>query len=136
MLVQSTTTEVIDFMAVFYDMIYLLTAAGLSPGGSTHLHTSNTQNNTNNYRTTQITTEQHKQQTNSVPLVFMHMITLRWVRTFAANNQQFINLDVLAALDGRLPTFRTNTVPLFGTVWSSETLKSLERNEGERNVLF
>jgi len=35
-------------------MIYLLTAIGLSPGGSTHLHTNNTQNNTNN-RTTQIT---------------------------------------------------------------------------------
>jgi len=31
-----------------YDMIYLLTAIGLSPGGSTHLHTNNTQNNTNN----------------------------------------------------------------------------------------
>jgi len=29
-------------------MIYLLTAVGLSPGGSTHLHTNNTQNNTNN----------------------------------------------------------------------------------------
>jgi hypothetical protein len=28
-------------------MIYLLTAIGLSPGGSTHLHTNNTQNNTN-----------------------------------------------------------------------------------------
>ena len=27
-------------------MIYLLTAIGLSPGGSTHLHTNNTQNNT------------------------------------------------------------------------------------------
>jgi hypothetical protein len=39
-----------------YDMIYLLTAIGLSPGGSTHLHTYNTQNNTNNNRTTQITT--------------------------------------------------------------------------------
>ena len=25
-----------------YDMIYLLTAIGLSPGGSTHLHTNNT----------------------------------------------------------------------------------------------
>ena len=25
-------------------MIYLLTAIGLSPGGSTHLHTNNTQN--------------------------------------------------------------------------------------------
>jgi len=36
-----------------YDMIYLLTAIGLSPGGSTHLHTNNTQNNTK-------TTEQHK----------------------------------------------------------------------------
>jgi hypothetical protein len=35
-------------------LIYLLTAIGLSPGGSTHLHTSNTQNNTNNNRTTQI----------------------------------------------------------------------------------
>jgi len=35
-------------------MIYLLTAIGLSPGGSTHLHTNNTQNNTNNNRTTQI----------------------------------------------------------------------------------
>jgi septal ring factor EnvC (AmiA/AmiB activator) len=34
--------------------IYLLTAVGLSPGGSTHLHTNNTQNNTNNNRTKQI----------------------------------------------------------------------------------
>jgi len=25
-----------------FDMIYLLTAIGLSPGGSTHLHTNNT----------------------------------------------------------------------------------------------
>ena len=37
-------------------MIYLLTTIGLSPGGSTHLHTNNIQNNTNNNRTTQITT--------------------------------------------------------------------------------
>jgi flagellar basal body-associated protein FliL len=36
-------------------IIYLLTAIGLSPGGSTHLHTNNTQNNTNNKRKTQIT---------------------------------------------------------------------------------
>ena len=28
--------------------IYLLTAIGLSPGGSTHLHTNNTYNNTTN----------------------------------------------------------------------------------------
>jgi hypothetical protein len=35
-------------------MIYLLTEIGLSPGGSTHLHTNNKQNNTNNNRTTQI----------------------------------------------------------------------------------
>ena len=34
-------------------MIYLLTAFGLSPGGSTHLHTNSTKNNTNNNRTTQ-----------------------------------------------------------------------------------
>jgi len=40
-----------------FDMIYLLTAIGLSPGGSTHLHTNNTQNNTNNNRRTQITTD-------------------------------------------------------------------------------
>jgi hypothetical protein len=31
-----------------YDMICLLTAVGLSPGGSTHLHTNSTKNNTNN----------------------------------------------------------------------------------------
>jgi len=37
-------------------MIHLLTAVGLTPGGSTHLHTNNTQNNTNNNGTTQITT--------------------------------------------------------------------------------
>jgi hypothetical protein len=37
-------------------MIYLLTAIGLSPGDSTHLHTNNTQNKTNNNRTTQIQT--------------------------------------------------------------------------------
>jgi hypothetical protein len=36
-------------------MIYLLTAIGLTPGGSTHLNTNNTQNNTNN-RKTEITT--------------------------------------------------------------------------------
>ena len=36
-------------------MIYLLTAIGLSPGGSTHLHTNNTQNDTKHtiHRTTQ-----------------------------------------------------------------------------------
>jgi hypothetical protein len=38
-------------------MIYLLTATGLSPGGSTHLHTNNTWNNTNNNRTTLLTTD-------------------------------------------------------------------------------
>jgi len=27
---------------MIYYMIYLLTAVGLSPGGSTHLHTNNT----------------------------------------------------------------------------------------------
>jgi hypothetical protein len=37
-------------------MIYLLTAIGLTPGGSTHLHTNNTENNTNDNRKTQITT--------------------------------------------------------------------------------
>ena len=43
-------------LTLWYDMIYLLTAIGLSPGGSIHLHTNNTQNNTNNNGTTQITT--------------------------------------------------------------------------------
>jgi hypothetical protein len=33
-------------------LLYLLTAIGLSPGGSTHLHTNTTQNNTNNNQTT------------------------------------------------------------------------------------
>jgi hypothetical protein len=33
-------------------IIYLLTAIGLSPDGSTHLHTNNTQNNTNNNQIT------------------------------------------------------------------------------------
>ena len=41
---------------LLYDMIYLLTAIGLSPRDSTHLHTNNKQNNTNNNRTTQIQT--------------------------------------------------------------------------------
>jgi hypothetical protein len=36
-------------------ILYTLTTVGLSPGGSTHLHTNNTQKNTNNNRTTQIT---------------------------------------------------------------------------------
>ena len=36
--------------------IYLLTATGLSPGGSKHLHKNNTYNNTNNNTTTQTTT--------------------------------------------------------------------------------
>ena len=37
------------------DLIYLLTAIGLSPGGSTHFHTNNTQNDTLQtiHRTTQ-----------------------------------------------------------------------------------
>jgi hypothetical protein len=39
---------------IWYNMIYLLTAIGLSPGGSTYSHTNNTENNTNN-RKTQIT---------------------------------------------------------------------------------
>ena len=43
-------------MILYIYMIYLLTAIGLPPGGSTHLHTNNTQNITNNNRTTQITT--------------------------------------------------------------------------------
>jgi hypothetical protein len=34
---------------------YSLTAIRLSPGGSTHLHSNNTQNNTNDKQTTQIT---------------------------------------------------------------------------------
>jgi hypothetical protein len=37
-------------------MIYLLNAIGLSPGGSIHLHTNATQNNTNNNQTTKIQT--------------------------------------------------------------------------------
>ena len=37
-------------------MIYLLTAIGLSPSGSTHLHINSTKNNTNNNQTTQIQT--------------------------------------------------------------------------------
>jgi hypothetical protein len=37
-------------------MIHLLTAIGLPPGGSTHLHTDNTRNNTNDNLTTQIQT--------------------------------------------------------------------------------
>ena len=44
------------FVGFITILIYLLTAIGLSPGGSTHLHTNNTQNNTNN-RTTQIQTD-------------------------------------------------------------------------------
>jgi hypothetical protein len=62
MMMISRITKEIDRVACIqgsvnlYDMIYLLTAIGLSPGGSTHLHTNNTENNTNNNRTTQITT--------------------------------------------------------------------------------
>ena len=52
------------FAKVIIYMIYLLTAIVLSPGGSTHLHTNNTQNNTNNNtnnnRTTQIATKVEK----------------------------------------------------------------------------
>ena len=39
-----------------YLFIHSLTAIGLSPGSSTHLHTNNTQNNTINNRKTQTTT--------------------------------------------------------------------------------
>jgi hypothetical protein len=48
-------SKLCPYFAPVYDIKYLLTAIGLSPGGSTHLHTNNTQNNTNN-RTTQIKT--------------------------------------------------------------------------------
>jgi hypothetical protein len=41
---------------ILFMIWYLLTAIGLSPGGSTHLHTNNVWNNTNNNRTTQIQT--------------------------------------------------------------------------------
>jgi len=51
-------------------MIYLLTAIGLSPGGSTHLHTNNIEN-TNN-RTTQITTNVEE----CVPCLFFASCTL------------------------------------------------------------
>jgi len=43
-------------ISILLILIYLLTAIGLSPGGSTHLQTNNTWNNTNNNRTTQMTT--------------------------------------------------------------------------------
>jgi hypothetical protein len=36
----------------YIDIVIFLTAVGLSPGGSKHLHTSNTQNNTNNNKKT------------------------------------------------------------------------------------
>jgi hypothetical protein len=36
-------------------LIYLSTAVGLTPGGSTHLHINNTQNITSNNKTTRIT---------------------------------------------------------------------------------
>jgi hypothetical protein len=34
--------DMIWYDMIRYDMIYLLTPIGLSPGGSTHLHTNNT----------------------------------------------------------------------------------------------
>jgi hypothetical protein len=43
-------------LMILYKIISLLTAFALSPGCSTHLHTNNIQNNTNNNRTTQIQT--------------------------------------------------------------------------------
>jgi len=41
---------------ILLGLIYLLTAIGLSPSGSTHLHTNNAENNINYNRTTQIQT--------------------------------------------------------------------------------
>jgi hypothetical protein len=46
------TSDLIRQYMIWYDMIYLLTAIGFSPGGSTHLHTNTTYNNTNNNQTT------------------------------------------------------------------------------------
>jgi hypothetical protein len=48
------TAEIGQLDKVLYNLIYLLTAIGLSPGGSTHLHTKTI------HRTTQITTKQPK----------------------------------------------------------------------------
>jgi hypothetical protein len=38
----SDSQEIPSILWKFNDMIYLLTAIGLSPGGSTHLHTNTT----------------------------------------------------------------------------------------------
>jgi hypothetical protein len=58
-ILRCTVEKTLKCTLVLY--IYLLTAIGLSPGGSTHLHTNNTQNNTDNNRITQIiTSKQHK----------------------------------------------------------------------------
>jgi hypothetical protein len=51
---------------MIYDMTYLSAAIGLTPGGSTHLHINNTQNDTINNKTTRITKKQHKQQNGRV----------------------------------------------------------------------
>jgi hypothetical protein len=48
-------SQVVKKSPAFYLIFDLLTATGLSPCGSTHLHTNNTQDNTNN-RITQIQT--------------------------------------------------------------------------------
>ena len=55
-------TKVLSFYIYIYIdiLIYLLTAVGLSPGGSIHLHTNSAKNNTNNNRTTQI--QQYRQE--------------------------------------------------------------------------
>jgi hypothetical protein len=50
------TTIFNKFIDMYIDiLIYLSTAIGLTPGGSTHLHTNSTQNITINNKTTQIT---------------------------------------------------------------------------------
>jgi flagellar basal body-associated protein FliL len=55
LIIRSSKLYLQPLVYIIIIIIYVLTAIGLSPGGSTHLHTNNTHNNTNNNLTTQIT---------------------------------------------------------------------------------
>jgi hypothetical protein len=86
-------------------MIYLLTAIGLSPGGSTHLHTNNTQNNTNNNGTTQITN--NVEESEPCP-VFASVFTLAFaLQLRKKHGKTFLKMDAVFSLETLLSTYHT-----------------------------
>jgi len=86
-----------------------LTAIRLSPGGSTRLHTNNTQNNTNSNRTTQITT--NVEECGPCPVFASFTLAFALQLTKKHKTHKAIPLQAWTGPEGfrrlRLPDFKT-----------------------------